>query len=184
MLIGVIIGCATFAVGASQVNAIKFTFDGSEYRSTLDRGHDELAVLNEHGREIQGMKLQSYLFFGSANRLYRQVKTPAGGAARMSFPPPRLPTRHRRQLVRQTQLWPDLASSHKAGVHLVFVNLSPVLARAFRDHGIHVTVTSDFDRALEKCERAVIANICRTGTSRTLHDWLAEDLGSESSPTS
>src|SRR5262245_3734627 len=75
VLIGVIIGCATFAVGASQVSAIKFTFDGSEYRSTLDRGHVELAVLSEHGQEIQGMKLQSYLFFGSANRLYRQVKT-------------------------------------------------------------------------------------------------------------
>ncbi len=38
VLIGVIIGCATFAVSASRVNAIKFRFDGSEYRSTLDRG--------------------------------------------------------------------------------------------------------------------------------------------------
>jgi SulP family sulfate permease len=35
VLIGVIIGCATFAVSASGVNAIKFRFDGSEYRSTL-----------------------------------------------------------------------------------------------------------------------------------------------------
>lgn len=31
VLIGVIIGCATFAVSASRVNAIKFSFDGSEY---------------------------------------------------------------------------------------------------------------------------------------------------------
>ena len=37
VLIGVIIGCATFAVSASRVNAIKFSFDGSEYRSSLDR---------------------------------------------------------------------------------------------------------------------------------------------------
>jgi MFS superfamily sulfate permease-like transporter len=36
VLIGVIIGCATFAVSASRVNAIKFSFDGSEYRSSLD----------------------------------------------------------------------------------------------------------------------------------------------------
>ena len=75
VFIGVIIGCATFAVSASRVNAIKFSFDGSEYRSTLDREPSELAILAAHGREIQGMSLQSYLFFGSANRLYQQVKS-------------------------------------------------------------------------------------------------------------
>ena len=74
MLIGVIIGCATFAVSASRVNAIKFRFDGSEYRSTLDRGAKELDILTTYGSEIQGMSLQSYLFFGSANRLYQEVK--------------------------------------------------------------------------------------------------------------
>jgi len=52
VLIGVIIGCATFAVSASRVNAIKFSFDGSEYRSSLDRGPEELRILADHGREI------------------------------------------------------------------------------------------------------------------------------------
>jgi SulP family sulfate permease len=74
VLIGVVIGCTTFAVSASRINAVKFSFDGSEYRSTLDRGPEELTILGAHGHEIQGMSLQSYLFFGSANRLYQQVK--------------------------------------------------------------------------------------------------------------
>ena len=74
VLIGVVIGCATFALSVSRVNAIKFDFDGLEYRSSLDRGGGELAILAEHGREIQGIALQSYLFFGSANRLYQHVK--------------------------------------------------------------------------------------------------------------
>src|SRR6201999_4509898 len=60
VLIGVVIGCATFALSASRVNAIKFTFDGSEFRSSLDRGSDELSLLAGHGQEIQGMTLQSY----------------------------------------------------------------------------------------------------------------------------
>ena len=38
VLIGIVIGCATFALSASRVSAIKFNFDGSEYRSSLDRG--------------------------------------------------------------------------------------------------------------------------------------------------
>lgn len=53
VLIGVIIGCATFAVSASRVNAIKFSFDGSEYRSALDRGPEELAVLAKHGGKFR-----------------------------------------------------------------------------------------------------------------------------------
>ena len=182
VLIGVIIGCATFAISASQVNSIKFTFDGSEYRSSLDRGHDELAVLSEHGQEIQGMKLQSYLFFGSANRLYRQVKTLLAEQPECRF------------LVFDFRLVTGINSSamysfaqikqtaDKSGVQLVLVNLLPELATAFRTHGIitdDVKVTSDFDRALEKCERAVIAKyLPEVGTSRGLRDWLAEDLGS------
>ena len=74
ILVGIMIGCATFAFSASRVSVIKFSFDGSEYRSSLDRGPEELKLLTEHGRELQGMSLQSYLFFGSANQLYQHIK--------------------------------------------------------------------------------------------------------------
>src|SRR5262249_50830596 len=74
VLIGIVVGLATFPVSVSRVHAIKFSFDGSEYHSSLDRGPDELTLLAQYGPEIQGMILHSYLFFGSANRLYRHVK--------------------------------------------------------------------------------------------------------------
>ena len=74
ILIGVVIGCATFALSASRINSIKYSFDGSEFRSSLDRSRDDQAVLSVHGGKIQGLNLQSYLFFGSANRLYQHVK--------------------------------------------------------------------------------------------------------------
>ena len=70
MAIGIVIGCSTFAFSASRVSVIKFRFDGTEYRSSLDRSAGDMALLARHGGEIQGMSLQSYLFFGSANRLY------------------------------------------------------------------------------------------------------------------
>jgi hypothetical protein len=46
--------------------------------SSLDRSVGEILFLAAHGHEIQGMALQSYLFFGSANRLYEHVKTLLG----------------------------------------------------------------------------------------------------------
>jgi len=75
VLIGVVIGCTTFALSASRIDSIKYGFDGSEYRSSLDRSRDDVEVLTAHGGKIQGLNLQSYLFFGSANRLYQHVKT-------------------------------------------------------------------------------------------------------------
>ena len=59
VLIGVVIGCATFALSASRVNAIKFNFDGSEYRSSLDRGAYELALLAGHGREFRAWRCRA-----------------------------------------------------------------------------------------------------------------------------
>ena len=179
VLIGVTIGCATFAVSASRVNAIKFRFDGSEYRSTLDRGPEELAILAAHGREIQGMSLQSYLFFGSANRLYQQVKALFANQPDCRF------------LVFDFRLVTGIDSSamhsftqikQVAGARLVLVNLSHELRNAFDARGFiadDVVVASDLDRALEACEQAVIAaHMGKGAEAQTLRDWFTRALGS------
>jgi sulfate permease, SulP family len=181
VLIGVIIGCATFAVSASRVDAVKFTFDGSEYRSTLDRGPEELAILTAHGNEIQGMSLQSYLFFGSANRLYERVKALFANEPGCRF------------LVFDFRLVTGLDSSamhsftqikqaaEEAGAHLVLVNLSNELGNAFGARGFithDVTISSDLDRALETCEEEVIAeHSTGSGDAGSLRDWLTQALG-------
>jgi SulP family sulfate permease len=182
VLIGVTIGCATFAVSASRVNAIKFRFDGSEYRSTLDRGPEELAILAAHGREIQGMSLQSYLFFGSANRLYQQVKALFANQPDCRF------------LVFDFRLVTGIDSSamhsftqikqvaEEVGARLVLVNLSHELRNAFDARGFiadDVVVASDLDRALEACEQAVIAaHMGKGAEAQTLRDWFTRALGS------
>jgi SulP family sulfate permease len=158
VLIGVIIGCATFAVSASRVNAVKFSFDGSEYRSSLDRAPEELKILAAHGHEIQGMSLQSYLFFGSANRLYQQVKALFGNCPDCRF------------LLFDFQLVTGIDSSamhsftqikqaaEELGARLVLVNLSPELRGAFATlTSGDVILADDLDHALESCEKAVIA---------------------------
>ena len=48
ILIGVVIGCATFALSAARIESIKFSFNGTEYRSSLDRSRDDQALLTEH----------------------------------------------------------------------------------------------------------------------------------------
>jgi len=182
VLIGIVIGCATFALSASRVNAIKYNFDGSEYRSSLDRGPHELSLLADHGREIQGMTLQSYLFFGSANRLYQHVKALLSARPDCRF------------LIFDFRLVTgiDSAATHSfaqikqaaaaCGTHVVLVNLTPDLQRAFRTARFlsdDIVIASDLDRALEFCEQSII-DIHRTAVAdaRSLRVWWSDALGS------
>ena len=178
VVIGVVIGCATFAVSASRVNAIKFGFDGSEYRSHLDRSGEELAILAQHGRELQGMSLQSYLFFGSANKLYQHVKALLQKQPNCRF------------LVFDFRLVTGLDSSathsfsqikqvaSENGARLVLVNLTPDLQRTFQTIkflSADVMVAPDLDRALELCEDAIIATHRAEGTEMdSLRVWLGQ----------
>jgi len=181
MAIGIVIGCSTFAFSASRVSVIKFGFDGTEYRSSLDRSADDLALLARHGGEIQGMSLQSYLFFGSASRLQEKVKQLLATRSECRF------------LLFDFRLVTGLDSSasysfsqikdaaDEVGARLVLTGLSPELERAFKVAGFltdDIIIAGDIDHALEDCEREVIlAHRPKIDDARSLLDWLTEALG-------
>jgi SulP family sulfate permease len=183
ILIGVVIGCATFAFSAARVESIKYSFDGSEYRSSLDRSRDDQEVLLAHGGKIQGLNLQSYLFFGSANRLYQHVKrllqerpecryllfdfklvTGVDSSAAYSFA----------QIKR---------SAADLGVELILVHLSAAAEKLLRSSdflGEGVTIIGELDHALEWCENEIIAqHQGLTQEEANLRDWFASILDSE-----
>lgn len=183
ILIGVIIGCATFAFSAARVESIKYSFDGAEFRSSLDRSRDDQEVLLAHGGKIQGLNLQSYLFFGSANRLYQHVKqllqerpecryllfdfklvTGVDSSAAYSFA----------QIKR---------SAHDLGVELILVHLPAAAEKVLRSSdfvGDGVTIIPELDHALEWCENELIAQ--HQGLEQeeaSLRGWFTRILDSE-----
>jgi SulP family sulfate permease len=181
MAIGIVIGCSTFAFSASRVSVIKFRFDGTEYRSSLDRSAGDLALLARHGGEIQGMTLQSYLFFGSASRLQEKVKPllAARSDCRFLLFDFRLVTGIDSSASYSFSQIKDAAD--EAGAQLVLTSLSPELERAFRVAGFltpDVVLAGDLDHALEDCERVVIlAHRPKIDDARSLQGWLTEALG-------
>jgi SulP family sulfate permease len=183
ILIGVVIGCATFALSASRIDSIKYSFDGSEYRSSLDRSRDDQAVLSAHGGKIQGLNLQSYLFFGSANRLYQHVKA--------------LLQRHPecRFLVFDFKLVTGIDSSaaysfaqikrtaQDRGIKLVLVHLPSAAEKALRSSEFithEVSIVPELDHALEWCENEIIVQHQGLGQEEaSLRDWFTQILGTE-----
>jgi SulP family sulfate permease len=183
ILIGTVIGCATFALSAARIDSVKYGFDGSEYRSSLDRSRDDQAVLSAHGGKIQGLNLQSYLFFGSANRLYQHVKA--------------LLLRHPecRYLVFDFKLVTGIDSSaaysfaqikrtaHDRGIKLLLVHLPVAAEKTLRSSDFishEVSVVPELDHALEWCENEIIGQHPRLEQEEaSLRDWFTQILGSE-----
>ena len=183
ILIGTVIGCATFALSASRISSIKFGFNGAEYRSSLDRSRQDLALLAVHGKEIHGLNLQSYLFFGSANRLYQHVKA--------------LLSRHPecRYLVFDFKLVTGIDSSAaysfaqirrsalENSVKLVLVNLPRATEKTLRSGEFlsdDILVMPELDHALEWCENEIIGR--HRGLEQEegdLQGWFATILGNE-----
>ena len=102
------------------------------------------------------MALQSYLFFGSANRLYQHVKTLLARQPECRFLIFDFRLRHRHQFIGNAQLRADQASGGRDGARIVLVNLTPELEKVFRTARFisdDMIVASDLDRALEACEQ-------------------------------
>ena len=180
VLFGIVTGCATFAFSASRVNAIKFSFDGGSYRSLLDRGQRDLVVLNNNGSNIQGMALQSYLYFGSANSLYQHIKILISKKPNCRFLlfDFRLVTGIDSSAIHSFNQIKLLSS--KNSTTLVLVNMSEDVFKAFKTGGLlsdDVIVRDDLHNALESCENLIIEEkVARVNDRETFVEWLEAAL--------
>jgi sulfate permease, SulP family len=73
--VGVLSGLFLFVVNYSQTDVVKFSLNGSTLHSHVDRSKDLRHYLQKHGASIFILKIQGYIFFGTANELYERLKT-------------------------------------------------------------------------------------------------------------
>ena len=72
--IGIGIAVIFFAVNYSRVDVIRYVLDGSTQRSNVDRSAEQQAVLDERGDALLIVRLQGFLFFGTANALLERLR--------------------------------------------------------------------------------------------------------------
>ena len=176
VLIGVIIGCATFAVSLCTRSSSASTAPnilGARSRARGTRRPRQARAANS------GHEPAKYLFFGSTNRLYQQVKALFASEPECRFLvfDFRLVTRIDSSAMHSfTQI---KRAAEEAGARLVLVHLSSELEHARRFITSDVILADDLDRALESCEKTVIAaHLAEGSVGSTLRDWLSQALGS------
>lgn len=77
-LAGIALGMAAavvlFVVNYSRIGAVKLALSGANYRSNVDRPRSNRTVLDEAGGQVLILRLQGYVFFGTAYTLLAQIR--------------------------------------------------------------------------------------------------------------
>jgi SulP family sulfate permease len=71
---GLILAVAMFAVSYSRINVVKFAFSGREFRSRVSHPLDEQQILDAHGNKLHIMKLEGFIFFGTADGIFDTLR--------------------------------------------------------------------------------------------------------------
>jgi sulfate permease, SulP family len=72
--LGLVVACITFAINTSRVQLVLAAMNRKNYASRVDRPIGQAEALAQHGENIQILRLQGFIFFGSAYGLLSEAK--------------------------------------------------------------------------------------------------------------
>ena len=162
--IGIIIAGILFVINYSRTNVVKHELTGSICKSKVERAARHQELLKEKGEQVYILILQGYIFFGTADRLFNQIRQ-------------RLDSTKKQQvhfMVLDFRLVSNIDSSavnsflklkqlfRTKQVNLVFANLNSSIRQQlqhidyFEKDDIICCDFPDLDHALEWCEDSIL----------------------------
>jgi SulP family sulfate permease len=72
--VGILLAVGLFIVQYSRVPVVRNAFSGRLYHSRVVRSHPQAELLRQEGQALLILELQGYVFFGTANRVYEELK--------------------------------------------------------------------------------------------------------------
>ena len=187
LLAGVLVGLITtallFAINYSRINVIRHTLNGLNFQSNVDRPLHYRLFLQENGDRLYILKLQGFIFFGTAFNLMHNIRERAEDKKRQALKfvvldfrlANGVDTSALNSFTRIRQM------AENKGFYLVFSQLSEKIERQLFSQGIltpddrNVRTFKDIDHAVEWCEDKILAeeNITRI-TEPSLREQMYE----------
>jgi len=164
ILVGVLATIILFALNYSQIDTVRSALSGVNYQSNVERAPHYQKYLHNVGDCIYILKLQGFIFFGTAHNLQYQVKL---RAQEKDIPDLRFVVLDFRFVngVDSSALNSFISMRHYAEINdykLIFADLSPHIQHQLEKGGIldadsDVALNfSDIDYALEWCENELL----------------------------
>lgn len=165
--LGILAACVVFVVNYSRVQAERYRLSGTDHPSSVQRSPMIQQILRAEGKQIEILRLQGYLFFGTTTRLLLQIRQRAEDA---TLAPLRFLVLDFRRVsgmdssaVLSFVKLRQLAVQHS--FQLVFSDLRSPLERQLRqgscleDEDTVCHLFSELDRGLEWCENQILLTI-------------------------
>jgi SulP family sulfate permease len=185
--VGILASSVLFILEYSRIQVVRHALSGERFHSNVDRAGPQSRRLQELGQQILVLKLQGFIFFGTANRLLERLR------ARLAQHEPLL-----RYLVMDFRMVSGLDSSvvmsfikmrqlaESQNFFVVFTNLSPEMRRLMEANDLlspsdeRIRAFDDCDRALEWCENQMLRSEGTDpyGDDEALTAFLSRELGS------
>jgi len=183
VVVGIIAGVILFVVNYSRINVVKHALSGSTYHSNVDRPEPLRRRLQAQGDQIHVLKLQGFLFFGTATQLLNRVRervTAPGPPLRYAVLDFRLVTGLDSSALLSFAKMRQHAEEHDFTVALT--SLSPEVRRQLEQGGFGIDedprmrVFPDWDRGLEWCEDQLLGLDPRGAAAEPLEEQLRRAL--------
>ena len=162
--VGLVLALALFALRYSRIDIVRFELCGSKHRSNVDRTPDEQEILRPMRPSILILKLQGFIFFGTAHSLLHRVRVRAHDSERAPLKHLVMDFLHVTGLDSSTLLsFSKLLQVAKYfDFHVICTNVPPLVERMLRrDHTLFgedgIRILSDVDHAMEWCESQALA---------------------------
>jgi len=162
--VGIVAAVILFAVKYSRIEVVKHFLSGTSYQSNLHRPQQHRRILLENGEKTFILKLQGFIFFGTANNLLNQV--------RKRLDNPDLPKPHFMLLDFRQVSGLDSSALHsfvriqqlseEKNIKLIFTNLGSKMREQFEKEGFSEKnmklffIFSDLDYGVEWCENQIL----------------------------
>ena len=160
VVVGLVLAVVLFAVSYGRVELVREVAFGETYHSNVDRPPAQRALLRTMGDRVQILRLNGFVFFGSANGLLERIRK------RVETSPPAFLVIDLRRVtgVDSSAVVSFLKVTHLGEAHgfeLVITGATEAVRRQLARGGVvpseAVRLEPDLDRGLQRCEEGLLA---------------------------
>jgi len=163
--VGILAATIMFIHNYSRVDVVTHAYSGADLRSNVDRSMQESKVLRQHGAQTYVLRLQGFIFFGTANHLLHEVRLRVNDAAQAQLKFVIMDFRRVTGLDASAifSLKKVQSLARKQRFTLLLSQVSPELLAQFQQGGLtgmsegDCKIMPDLDCALEYCEDRLLA---------------------------
>jgi len=161
--LGLVLTVLFFVINYSRINVVKHALSGANYQSNVVRSPLDAQMLHDNGSALHILKLQGFIFFGTAHRLLDQIRQrvndPAQACPRFVLLDFRLVSGLDSSAVLGFTKLKNLAESNQ--IRLLFTALSPTIQHQLTPDVLPPDsdcLFPDLDHGVEWCEEQILAS--------------------------